>query len=183
MAIRRAIERRIIAANTFGGLLVGSYLISLRDVSPGETLLQWWAAVVITSLSLNILGAGLTLLLSRRYLGPVLRFLDEARPPTEDERALLVRTPRTITRLVYGGWTIAAVIIGGTALSGGRGTIIGAVIGALIIQVISTGILFLGVDVKWSTFVTGAVIIIAVALDQLVRRQRHRRARDAVDLG
>jgi ribose transport system permease protein len=78
---------------------------------------------------------------------------------------------------------VAAVIIGGTALSGGRGTIIGAVIGALIIQVISTGILFLGVDVKWSTFVTGAVIIIAVALDQLVRRQRHRRARDAVDLG
>jgi ribose transport system permease protein len=78
---------------------------------------------------------------------------------------------------------VAAVIIGGTALSGGRGTIIGAVIGALIIQVITTGILFLGVDVKWSTFVTGAVIIIAVAVDQLVGRQRERRTRDAVDLG
>jgi ribose transport system permease protein len=78
---------------------------------------------------------------------------------------------------------VAAVIIGGTALSGGRGTIMGAVIGALIIQVITTGILFLGVDVKWSTFVTGAVIIIAVAVDQLVRRQRERRTRDAVDLG
>jgi ribose transport system permease protein len=78
---------------------------------------------------------------------------------------------------------VAAVIIGGTALSGGRGTILGAVIGALIIQVIGTGILFLGVDVKWSTFVTGAVIIIAVAIDQLVRRQRERRTRDAVDLG
>ena len=78
---------------------------------------------------------------------------------------------------------VAAVIIGGTPLSGGRGTIVGAVIGALIIQVITTGILFLGVDVKWSTFVTGAVIIVAVAVDQLVRRQRERRARDAVDLG
>ncbi len=78
---------------------------------------------------------------------------------------------------------VAAVIIGGTPLSGGRGTIIGAVVGALIIQVITTGILFLGVDVKWSTFVTGAVIIIAVAVDQLVRRQRERRARDAVDAG
>ena len=78
---------------------------------------------------------------------------------------------------------VAAVIIGGTPLSGGRGTIIGAVIGALIIQVITTGILFLGVDVKWSTFVTGAVIIIAVAVAQLVRRQRERRIRDAVDLG
>ena len=78
---------------------------------------------------------------------------------------------------------VAAVIIGGTPLSGGRGTIVGAVIGALIIQVITTGILFLGVDVKWSTFVTGAVIIIAVAVDQLVRRQRARRTRDVVDLG
>ena len=78
---------------------------------------------------------------------------------------------------------VAAVIIGGTPLSGGRGTIIGAVIGALIIQVITTGILFLGVDIKWSTFVTGAVIIIAVAVDKLVRRQRERRTRDAVDLG
>jgi ribose transport system permease protein len=77
---------------------------------------------------------------------------------------------------------VAAVIIGGTPLSGGRGTVVGAVVGALIIQVITTGILFLGVDAKWSTFVTGAVIILAVAVDQLVRRQRERQTRDAVDL-
>lgn len=75
---------------------------------------------------------------------------------------------------------VAAVIIGGTPLSGGRGTILGTVVGALIIQVITSGILFLGVDVKWSTFVTGAVIIVAVALDQIVRRRRERRARDVV---
>ena len=67
---------------------------------------------------------------------------------------------------------IAAVIIGGTPLSGGRGTIFGAVIGALIIVVIQSGILFLGVDAKWSIFVTGSVIIVAVAVDQLVRRKR-----------
>ncbi len=77
---------------------------------------------------------------------------------------------------------VAAVIIGGTPLSGGRGTILGAVVGALIIQVITTGILFLGVDVKWSTFVTGAVIIVAVAVDQLVRRQRERQRRSADSL-
>jgi len=77
---------------------------------------------------------------------------------------------------------VAAVIIGGTPLSGGRGTIGGAVIGALIIQVITTGILFLGVDVKWSTFVTGAVIIVAVALDRLVRRQRERGEAVALDV-
>jgi ribose transport system permease protein len=70
---------------------------------------------------------------------------------------------------------VAAVIIGGTPLSGGWGTVIGALVGALIIQVISSGIIFFGIDAKWSTFVTGAVIVIAVAVDQLVRRQRSRR--------
>jgi ribose transport system permease protein len=78
---------------------------------------------------------------------------------------------------------VAAVIVGGTPLSGGRGTIFGAVIGALIIQAIQSGILFLGVDAKWSFFVTGVVIIVAVAIDQLVRRQRTRRLRDVVDAG
>lgn len=78
---------------------------------------------------------------------------------------------------------VAAVIIGGTPLSGGRGTIIGAVIGAVIIQAIQNATLFLQIDAKWSFFVTGAVIVIAVAVDQLVRRQRARRIRDVVDAG
>jgi ribose transport system permease protein len=70
---------------------------------------------------------------------------------------------------------VAAVIIGGTPLSGGAGTVIGAVIGMLIIQVISSGLIFFGIDATWSTFVTGAVIVIAVSLDQLVKYQRTRR--------
>jgi ribose transport system permease protein len=69
---------------------------------------------------------------------------------------------------------IAAVIIGGTPLSGGWGTVIGAVVGMLIIQVISSGIIFFGIDATWSTFVTGAVIVLAVALDQIVKRERDR---------
>jgi ribose transport system permease protein len=71
---------------------------------------------------------------------------------------------------------IAAAIIGGTPLSGGSGTVIGALLGALIIATISSGIIFFGIEATWSTFVTGAVIVIAVALDQLIRRQRLRRA-------
>ena len=71
---------------------------------------------------------------------------------------------------------IAAVIIGGTPLSGGSGSVIGAFVGVMIIAVINSGIIFFGVDAKWSTFVTGAVIIVAVALDTLVKRQRARRA-------
>ncbi len=70
---------------------------------------------------------------------------------------------------------VAAVIIGGTPLSGGYGTIIGAVVGMLIIQVISSGLIFFGIDATWSTFVTGAVIVLAVALDQLIKYQRLRR--------
>jgi ribose transport system permease protein len=71
---------------------------------------------------------------------------------------------------------IAAVIIGGTPLSGGHGTIIGAAVGMMIIQVISSGLIFFGIDATWSTFVTGAVIVLAVSLDQLIKYQRTLRA-------
>ncbi len=74
---------------------------------------------------------------------------------------------------------VAAVIIGGTPLSGGHGTVIGAVIGMMIIQVISSGLIFFGIDATWSTFVTGAVIVLAVSLDQLIKFQRTRRAERA----
>ena len=46
----------------------------------------------------------------------------------------------------------------------------------LINQVIRSGIIFIGIDATWSTFVTGAVIIIAVVLDQIVKYHRQRRA-------
>lgn len=74
---------------------------------------------------------------------------------------------------------IAAVIIGGTPLGGGHGTIIGAVVGMMIIQVISSGLIFFGIDATWSTFVTGAVIVLAVTLDQAIKYQRARRAERA----
>ncbi len=72
----------------------------------------------------------------------------------------------------YELFVIAAVIIGATPLSGGRGTIIGALLGTLILQVIQSGLVFFGVGAQWSTFVTGAVIIGAVALDTVLRRRR-----------
>jgi ribose transport system permease protein len=70
---------------------------------------------------------------------------------------------------------IAAPIIGGTPLSGGSGSVIGALVGALIITVIASGIVFFGVSATWSTFVTGAVIIGAVTIDRVIRIQRQRR--------
>jgi ribose transport system permease protein len=71
---------------------------------------------------------------------------------------------------------IAAVIIGGTPLAGGAGTILGTVIGVLIFAVINSGVVFLGIDAVWSTFVTGFVTVVAVGVDQLVRQRRKRSA-------
>lgn len=67
---------------------------------------------------------------------------------------------------------IAAAIIGGTALSGGSGSILGALIGTLIIMTIRNGIVQLGVSAYWSSTVTGFVIIAAVAVDYLFKRTR-----------
>jgi ribose transport system permease protein len=66
---------------------------------------------------------------------------------------------------------IAATIIGGTALSGGSGSVLGAILGALIIALISNGLALLRVDPAWATAVTGIVIIVAVTLDYLIKRR------------
>jgi ribose transport system permease protein len=66
---------------------------------------------------------------------------------------------------------IAATIIGGTALSGGSGSVLGAVLGALIIALIQNGLALLAVPPAWSTAVTGIVIIVAVTLDYLIKRR------------
>ncbi|MTH34079.1 ABC transporter permease [Paracoccus limosus] len=68
---------------------------------------------------------------------------------------------------------IAAVVIGGTSLSGGRGTILGTLIGALIMSVLTNGLRVLSVAPEWQTVVTGVIIIVAVYADQLRRRGSH----------
>jgi ribose transport system permease protein len=65
---------------------------------------------------------------------------------------------------------IAAVVIGGTSLSGGRGTILGTIIGALIISVLTNGLRILSVAQEWQTVVTGVIIILAVYADILRRK-------------
>ena len=66
---------------------------------------------------------------------------------------------------------IAAVVIGGTSLAGGRGTILGTLIGALIMSVLTNGLRVLSVAPEWQTVVTGAIIIVAVYADQMRRRE------------
>jgi fructose transport system permease protein len=66
--------------------------------------------------------------------------------------------------------TITAVVIGGTSLFGGRGSIWGTLIGALIVGGARNGLTLVGVDALWQNFAVGVLVIVAVALDQWVRR-------------
>ena len=65
---------------------------------------------------------------------------------------------------------ITAVVIGGTSLFGGRGSIVGTLVGALIVGVFRSGLNLSGVDVLWQQFAVGALIILAVAIDQWLRK-------------
>ena len=66
---------------------------------------------------------------------------------------------------------IAAAIIGGTSLSGGSGTILGTIIGAFIMSVLTNGLRILSVAQEWQNVVTGVIIILAVYADILRRRR------------
>ena len=68
--------------------------------------------------------------------------------------------------------SITAVVLGGTSLFGGRGSIIATLIGAVIVGVIRNGLTLIGVQVIYQYLVTGVLVILAVSVDQLVRRRR-----------
>jgi len=68
--------------------------------------------------------------------------------------------------------SITAVVLGGTSLFGGRGTIIGTLIGALIVGVFRNGLTLIGVQVIYQYLVTGILVILAVSVDQLAHRRR-----------
>lgn len=65
---------------------------------------------------------------------------------------------------------IAAVVLGGTSLMGGRGSVTGSLLGACVIGVLSDGLVMLGVSQFWQMVIKGTVIILAVAIDQLQTR-------------
>jgi fructose transport system permease protein len=67
---------------------------------------------------------------------------------------------------------ITAVVLGGTSLFGGRGTIIGTLIGATIVGVFRNGLTLIGVEVIYQYLVTGILVILAVSVDQLTHRRR-----------
>ncbi|MCG6116465.1 MAG: ABC transporter permease, partial [Mesorhizobium sp.] len=66
--------------------------------------------------------------------------------------------------------SITAVVIGGTSLFGGRGSVIGTLIGALIVGVFAMGLRIWGTDPQWTRLTVGGLIILAVAADQWIRK-------------
>ena len=69
---------------------------------------------------------------------------------------------------------IAAAVLGGTSMSGGRGRIVGTVIGAFVIGILSDGLVMMGVSAFWQTVIKGVVIIAAVVIDQAQSRLQAR---------
>ena len=67
---------------------------------------------------------------------------------------------------------IAAVVVGGTAISGGRGTLVGTLIGVALLGTIGPALVFLGAQPQWEKAIQGAIILAAVASDALNRRSR-----------
>jgi len=69
---------------------------------------------------------------------------------------------------------IAAVVLGGTSLMGGRGSVLGSIIGACVIGVLADGLIMLGVSEFWQIVIKGVVIVVAVAIDQMQARLQAR---------
>jgi fructose transport system permease protein len=74
--------------------------------------------------------------------------------------------------LNYNLLSITAVVIGGTSLFGGRGVVFGTLIGALIVQVFNNGLALANVDPNYQVLATGVLVILAVSVDQWIRRVR-----------
>jgi erythritol transport system permease protein len=71
---------------------------------------------------------------------------------------------------------IAVVVLGGTSLMGGRGTMGGTIVGAFVIGVLSNGMVLLGISAFWQMVIKGLVIVLAVVIDQLQHRMQQRAA-------
>jgi len=67
---------------------------------------------------------------------------------------------------------ITAVIIGGASLQGGEGTVLGALLGSLLMAIIVTAINIFHVDIYWNTFIIGATLLVAVLIDVLSKKKR-----------
>nr|WP_248308233.1 ABC transporter permease [Devosia sp. 919] len=71
-------------------------------------------------------------------------------------------------------FAVAGAVIGGTPLAGGKATVFGAMVGAILLTAVAVGLVYFQIPATWAQFATGAVILGAVSVDGLVQRQRRR---------
>ena len=157
----------------------------------GQFRLTWGIVVVI--LLYAVMGFVLSQTAWGRYVYAVGDDTESARLSGVPSKRMLLAV-YTVAGLIYGiaGWiligragaatpnaapdanlaSITAVVIGGTSLFGGRGRLIGTLIGALIVQTFAFGLAQVGVDQQWRVLATGVLVIVAVAIDQWIRKVR-----------
>jgi fructose transport system permease protein len=155
----------------------------------GQFRLTWGIVVVI--LIYAVMGFVLSQTAWRRYVYAVGDDAESARLSGVPSKRILLAV-YTVAGLVYGiaGWiligragaatpnaapdanlaSITAVVIGGTSLFGGRGRLIGTLIGALIVQTFAFGLSQMGVNQQWRVLATGVLVIVAVGIDQWIRK-------------
>lgn len=161
----------------------------------GESFALWGAKLTFGSISLVVVAAIVWYLLNRTAWG---RHVHAIGDDPDAARLSGIRTNMTLISVYtlagiicgFAAWvaigrvgsvspiafdtvnlgSITAVVIGGTSLFGGRGSIVGSVLGAIIVGVFNTGLSLAGVDDYWQMFAAGTLVIIAVALDQWLRR-------------
>ncbi len=68
---------------------------------------------------------------------------------------------------------IAAVVVGGVAISGGRGTLVGPLVGVLLLGTIGSALVFLHAEAHWTKAIQGGIILVAVASEALKRKRRN----------
>jgi len=88
------------------------------------------------------------------------------------EAADVGSVPPSSAGMAYEMYGITGAVLGGCALRGGRGSLIGVVFGMAILRVIKSAVIFLGISTYWTFAVTGLVLLVAVIVDSLIRQRR-----------
>jgi fructose transport system permease protein len=174
--------------------------VDIREKAPfllamGEPIQLGTARIIYGSVFMLVLAALVWFVLNRTAFG---RHVYAVGDDPESARLAGINTERTLLAVyilagfisALAGWvligrvgaisptsgqdanldSITAVVIGGTSLFGGRGSIVGTLIGAMIVGVFRSSVSLAGLDVLWQQFAVGVLIIVAVALDQWIRK-------------
>jgi ribose transport system permease protein len=155
----------------FGNMIIGGVLPSIFLIAVGVILLGWFIlrfAVfgrLIYAIGTNEEAVRLSGHAPRKYKVAAFTISGLTAGTAAMVYLLRLNVGSPIAGVGYELNAIAAVIIGGTSLNGGKGSIIGTLVGACILQVLSTGLQLFGIGDNFKPIVIGAVIVLAVVLD------------------